>query len=725
MIRRTSPTSRRKFPGPTTLILVSLLLGVGCGLFLGEYCGVLRWAGEAYVGLLQMAVLPYITVSLVANTGRLSLSKAGRLIQAALLVLVTLWSVGLLTVLALGRAFPNWETGSFFSTSYIEPPESLNFVGLFIPANPFFALANNIIPAVVVFSLGLGAALIGVPNKEPLLESLTLLAQALSRLNRFVVRLAPVGVFAIVAHAVGTVPVEQFGLLQAYLITVTAGGLILVLGVVPALIALTTPIGYRESLQVSRDALITAFVLGNTFAVIPLIIEASREVLRRHGVAAENGSAPDALVPLAFPFPDLGRIVRLVFIPFASWFYGHSLELAEYTKLLTLGMIGCFAKLTITIPWLLGQLHIPSDIFQLYLLAEVYTTRLGDLLKASHLFAFAVIVSCALNGSLRIRWRRLLVVLPVLLITLVLVMTGVRSTLSRKFQVGHERDDLVRVREMLLPSVDARVVAGNRSATDLVVGETVLQRIERNGKIRVGFDPYELPFSYFNDSGDLVGFDIEMAHQLARDLGVSIEFTRFQTQQLATQMRDDEFDIVMAGLEGTHDRASELMLTESYLDVTLGIVVPDYRRREFQRMDAIRDRSDLTFAVVRDGFYAYEARRNLEHSTIVEIGTEREFFERRGSEFDALITSAETGSAWTLLYPEYSVVNPVDRPIRVPLYYVIAPDNQFRKFLEVWLTLKQRDGTIQRLYDYWVLGQSGEVREPRWCIIRDVLGWVE
>ena len=48
------------------------------------------------------------------------------------------------------------------------PPEEVNFLTLFIPANPFYAFANNLVPAVVVFSLAVGLALMGMGQKEGL-----------------------------------------------------------------------------------------------------------------------------------------------------------------------------------------------------------------------------------------------------------------------------------------------------------------------------------------------------------------------------------------------------------------------------------------------------------------------------------------------------------------------------------------------------------------------------
>ncbi len=53
-----------------------------------------------------------------------------------------------------------------------------------------------------------------------------------------------------------------------------------------------------------------------------------------------------------------------------------------------------------------------------------------------------------------------------------------------------------------------------------------------------------------------------------------------------------------------------------------------------------------------------------------------------------------------------------------------GPDPRFEGFLEHWIRLKRKDGTIDDLYDYWVLGQGAHAKGPRWSIIRDVLNWV-
>ena len=97
-----------------------------------------------------------------------------------------------------------------------------------------------------------------------------------------------------------------------------------------------------------------------------------------------------------------------------------------------------------------------------------------------------------------------------------------------------------------------------------------------------------------------------------------------------------------------------------------------------------------------------------------------------GGAADALMLPAERGSAWTLIYPKYSVVVPGPAPIRMPLAYPVARRDQgFASFVNTWILLKQKDGTITSLYDYWVLGRRAQAPERRWSIVKDVLHWVE
>jgi len=243
----------------------------------------------------------------------------------------------------------------------------------------------------------------------------------------------------------------------------------------------------------------------------------------------------------------------------------------------------------------------------------------------------------------------------------------------------------------------------------------------------VGYLPDNLPFAYFNAAGDLVGFDIEMAHTLARDLGVTLEFVPVgRGAKMAEQLHTGYCDIVMAAVALTPDRAQIMAFSTSYMDQTLAFIVKDYRRQEFSSRDAIRRLKAPRIGVPDVPYYIDKVRQYVPQATIVVLKSIREFFERRGEDLDAFVFSAEAGSAWTLLYPAYSVAIPQPDVLAVPLAYPMARgDPELVSYINTWIELKKKDKTIASLYDYWILGKNAVPKQPRWSVIRNVLHWVQ
>jgi hypothetical protein len=47
------------------------------------------------------------------------------------------------------------------------------------------------------------------------------------------------------------------------------------------------------------------------------------------------------------------------------------------------------------------------------------------------------------------------------------------------------------------------------------------------------------------------------------------------------------------------------------------------------------------------------------------------------------------------------------------------------EYMDNWVMLLVHDGTVERAHDHWILGKGSKRMEPRWSIIRDVLGWID
>jgi ABC-type amino acid transport substrate-binding protein len=183
---------------------------------------------------------------------------------------------------------------------------------------------------------------------------------------------------------------------------------------------------------------------------------------------------------------------------------------------------------------------------------------------------------------------------------------------------------------------------------------------------------------------------------------------------------------MMSGIVITTKRVRELSFSVPYMDGTLAFVVEDHRRSEFTDWEDVRSMENLVVGVLNDPYYISKARDSLPGARIEVVDSPREFFRKNPKELDALLYSAEAGSAWSLVYPDRSVAVAHPRITAVPMGYPLPRgETDMIEFVNTWIELKRKDGTIESLYDYWILGKEAEKKQPRWSVIRNVLHWTD
>ena len=702
----------------STQILIGLTLGLFAGLFFGEKASVLAIVGKAYIGLIQMSILPYMVVSLMLGIGSLSYEKAAKLAITGGIVLVASWFLAFTIVFLMPFAFPSIEAGSFFSASLVEVAE-VDFIDLYIPVNPFSSLARTVVPAAAVFSIAFGVALIGVENKQSLLDILAATSRTLTRIAMMVVKVTPIGVFGIAANAAGTMTIEEFGRLQTYIIPFIFATLLLTFWVLPGLTAALTPFSYREILKSVSDALTTGFVTGNLFITLPMLVESAKELFEDRQIKSDDtDNYVEVLVPTSFNFPNVGKLLTLLFVLFAGWFVGKSIALTAYPGFAVLGLFTLFGGVDLALPFLLDQMQIPSDIYQLYVVTGVANSWFATLLAVMNLFAFTLVAACVATGAMRINWLRIFRFAIISLGIFAVVILGTRFMLSQMVSKEDiQRRTLMQSEIKDAQKADVKKTGSKVSATQ----QSYLKSIIKRGRLRVGYNQENLPFSYHNDNGDLVGFDVELMNELARELGVELEFIQWTYETLFKELEQNKFDVVIGGMIANSERLTKANFSEPYLNMTAAVVVEDYRRHEFKSWRSIDEKLNVRLGVVGEK-RAEAVKRILPNTDVVLLETYREFFTDNPKEVHALVISAEAGSAWTIIFPSYSVVVP-EPHIKAHAGLVMPlGDSDFADFVDDWLKLKKTSGFIDKLYDKWILGKGEEQKKLRWSIGRDVLG---
>jgi ABC-type amino acid transport substrate-binding protein len=206
--------------------------------------------------------------------------------------------------------------------------------------------------------------------------------------------------------------------------------------------------------------------------------------------------------------------------------------------------------------------------------------------------------------------------------------------------------------------------------------------VRSRGTLRVGYTPDALPYAFVNGEGQVVGFDVELAHHLAVELGVALELVPVPRAGFEAELSAGRVDVMMSGIAVTTARAGRMVLSAPYLDETLGFVVPDAERDRFSTWSAINEMASLTVAIPDVPYYIDMVRRLAPRASIVAVADIEDTLQELPPHVAGLVFPAERGSAWTLIHPSYSVVVPEPGVVKMPLAYPVARGDQgFASFL--------------------------------------------
>ncbi len=130
---------------------------------------------------------------------------------------------------------------------------------------------------------------------------------------------------------------------------------------------------------------------------------------------------------------------------------------------------------------------------------------------------------------------------------------------------------------------DAGTTAGNGSGTESSAGtesdagqtqgDDLLAQIKSSGKIVFAMEGNWAPWTYHDESGELVGFDTEVGKMIAEKLGVEAEFVEGEWEGLFMGLDNGRYDAVINGVEVTDERAEKYDFSDPYGYIHTALIV--------------------------------------------------------------------------------------------------------------------------------------------------------
>ncbi|ALE80125.1 sodium:dicarboxylate symporter [Pseudonocardia sp. AL041005-10] len=221
---------------PAVLIALAAVAGIVFGLVAGEWAGNLKVVGDAFIRLVQMAIVPLVMTSVIAACGSMTGSGTGRLALRTFAWMIGLSVVAAVVAVVLGLLFrPGAGMVATAAPDAALPPaaapESWQDTVLgFFTTNVVESMAEAAMVPIILFSLLFGVALnrhVHATGNALVLDVVGQLRQVLLTLIRLVMYVAPIGVFALLADLSGRIGFAVVGSALAYLGTNLLGVVVL------------------------------------------------------------------------------------------------------------------------------------------------------------------------------------------------------------------------------------------------------------------------------------------------------------------------------------------------------------------------------------------------------------------------------------------------------------------------------------------------------------------
>lgn len=342
-------------------ILVAMVAGVAVGAAMGEEAKVFAPLGTLFIQLIKMLVVPLVGISIISGAASLGSSRsAGKIGITSIAYILLTTVVSIVIAIAVGLIF---KPGAGLSAEGIASimasasseqgtPADLSFwdtvIGM-IPANPIQAFAQGNILQIIVFGLflGFGIAAIAEEKRTKVINGLNYLLEALIWCIGKVMLVAPLGVFGLMAEAMGTfgfdILLKVVNLLWVDLIAVAIMGLV----AYPLTVMFLSKVSVKEFFSAMLRPQIVAFSTASSMATLPVTMGACDKM----GVSKE---VTGFVVPLGATINMTGNAIYYTLVAlFFAQFYGIELGMAQYIAIAVTASLGSIGQAGVPGPTLM------------------------------------------------------------------------------------------------------------------------------------------------------------------------------------------------------------------------------------------------------------------------------------------------------------------------------------------------------------------------------------
>lgn len=229
----------------------------------------------------------------------------------------------------------------------------------------------------------------------------------------------------------------------------------------------------------------------------------------------------------------------------------------------------------------------------------------------------------------------------------------------------------------------------------------IFYKIQKKGEITVGVSILA-PWVMKDKKGELIGFEIDVAKQLAKDMGVKIKFKQYQWGEMIPALKKGEVDIIASGLSITPKRALEINYSQPYSSSGYSLVTNLELTKDFTSIKNL-DSEKVYITAVEGTVSADLTKRVFPNAKLDLRKTEEDATSAViNGTVHAFVASSPIPEFISLKHP-----NKVDLPLKAPLlttkeaFAINKNSQEMLNYLNAWIVAHKADDWIDSSHKYW------------------------
>lgn len=682
--------------------IVGLIVGGVLGAIGGSWVTWLAPVGEAFIRAAQIVTMPYMILELIVSLGNLSERSRRVLVRTGGIAFVCVMCCAVIMAALVPSWLPALETSAFFRPDMLVDTARTDLVSTYLPFNVFGAMAADNFPAVVLFCAVLGFVVQSLESKDVILRPADVLRRVFQRMNKLVAKLTPLGVLAFTAVSIAALDMQQLIRLHALPVLGIGGYVVLVVAIV-VLIVSFTPVSIRQLWRMMSAPFVVTLSTTNLIIALPMLVES---ITRELGGDEATDEQIAAVIPVGFILPTVGQVFMLFMVPFCAWYADRTFTAMSYLQLFATGIPSVVGGIRSTVRLELANAGLPEDLISVFFLNGEWIYRIEKTLAMLGMVAMVLAVVAHSRGALMLRIRPAIIGLVVTVALTLGLGVGTRAMLEQTLEGTYSGAATMMSLDPLI-AASAPMIRDAQPLPDTVS----LASIRTRGVLRVGVRAESLPWAYHRADGRLVGYDVDVISTLAEHLGVRAEFYEAPLGMLELWIAQQRIDVAIGGILDSPMRSAMFNSSDGYQQVHRALVVHDDHVRTVQDRSsrgplriATADSEPMTDDVLRALARSLGSDEQPAQLHVVRIQTHAEFLRDTTHRIaDALLTTAEGGATWSVVYPRTSMMAVLGNTMPASCVMLVAGnDSDLCDYVHQWVVEERMQSMFDRLFTYWI-----------------------